>query len=359
MIRASITIEHVARAAGVSRQTVSRVINNRTNVADTSRARVEAAIAELGYVPNAAARRMGGARSYMMLAVIQRGSGARGSGKRTGRLPVDAMLLAGVDACGATGYRLLFEQVESDPTSSLDALNRALTALSPDGVILTPPLDERDDLREAIEARSIALECLGERKAFGRAVPGIDDSALGEAATHHLIKLGHRQIAFITGAGDLSRSDRRVAGYHQVMATKGGRAHMHFTAKGQLGFAEARTLARSWLEPTIRPTAIIAETAEVALAILDVAAELGVNVPNDLSIISLEDRSSLSRAEPPVTALFQPYARLFEESCVKLIARAERPKEPNEPGEEKPDPQPGAALEWVMRASVTKAPRAV
>ncbi|MEO0872873.1 MAG: LacI family DNA-binding transcriptional regulator, partial [Pseudomonadota bacterium] len=68
------TIEDVAKAAGVSRQTVSRVINRRSNVKDAVRARVEEAIAELGYVPNAAARRMGGARSYLLLAVIERGA---------------------------------------------------------------------------------------------------------------------------------------------------------------------------------------------------------------------------------------------------------------------------------------------
>ncbi|MEM7688489.1 MAG: LacI family DNA-binding transcriptional regulator [Pseudomonadota bacterium] len=362
MSRVNITIEDVAKAAGVSRQTVSRVINNRTNVAAASRARIEAAIAELGYVPNAAARRMGGARSELILAVIQRGAGAGGAGQRTGRLPLDAMLLAGLDACASTGYRILFDQLETDAASGLTALNRALTALSPDGVILTPPLDERTDLRDAIKGRGIALECLGERVEFGRPAPGLDDGAQGEAATQRLAKLGHRQIAFITGLTDPTRSQRRVAGYHRAMATKGSRAHTHFTAHGQLGFDDARALAKSWLEPTIRPTAIIAETEEVALAVLDVAAQLGVSVPGDLSIIALEDSASLSRSRPPIAALYQPYERLFHESCARLIARAIGTDQPQPESASPDDDDAGdqrAAFKWVERESVTKAPRAV
>ncbi|MEO0589186.1 MAG: LacI family DNA-binding transcriptional regulator [Pseudomonadota bacterium] len=346
------TIEDVAKAAGVSRQTVSRVINRRTNVKDTVRARVEEAIAQLGYVPNAAARRMGGARSYLLLAVIERGAGGAGAGARTGRLPLDAMLLAGLDSCSSAGYHILFEQLDTGSQQSLAQLNRALTALSPDGVILTPPLEERVDLRAAVETRRIALECLGERMEFGHAVPGIDDGALGEAATQHLLDLGHRQIGFVTGAADSRRSERRVAGYRRVMAQKGSRAHRHFTADGRLGFDEALALAKGWLVPTIRPTAIIAETEEVALAILDVARELEIAVPLDLSLISLEERASLSRVQPPISAIFQPYERLFKGCCDKLIARAEENEEVG-PSE---DIEP---LELIERKSTAKAPRAV
>lgn len=352
MGKGSLTIEDVAKAAGVSRQTVSRVINRRNNVKDSVRKRVEAAIDELGYVPNAAARRMGGARSYLLLAVIERGAGAAGAGARTGRLPLDAMLLAGLESCSAAGYHILFEQLETDREASHAQFNRALTALSPDGVILTPPLEERVDLRASVDHRNIALECLGERVEFGRAVPGIDDGALGESATRHLLKLGHRQIGFVTGSSDPRRSDRRLVGYRRVMAQSGSRAHRHFTADGRLGFAEAVALAKSWLVPTIRPTAIIAETEEVALAILDVARELKIVVPRDLSLLSLEERASLSRATPAISALFQPYERLFRSCCEKLIARAEKSAAPD------PD-DAGDAFELIERKSLAKAPRVV
>ncbi|MEL6239090.1 MAG: LacI family DNA-binding transcriptional regulator [Pseudomonadota bacterium] len=359
MSRGNPTIEDVAKAASVSRQTVSRVINRRSNVREAVRARVEAAIAELGYVPSLAARRMGGARSFLLLAVIERGAGAAGAGARSGRLPLDAMLLTGLETCSAAGYHLLFEQLETDPGEGLAQLNRALTSLSPDGVVLTPPLEERDDLRAAVESRRIALECLGERLEFGRPAPGIDDGALGEGATRHLLKLGHRQIGFVTGSADPRRSERRLAGYRRAMAQSGSRAHRHFTADGRLGFAEAVALAKSWLLPTIRPTAVIAETEEVALAILDVARELKIMIPRDLSLLSLEERASLSRANPPISAMFQPYERLFRNCCEKLIARAEDSTAPAKSETAKQGAEEGAAFELIERKSLTKAPRAV
>lgn len=359
-----ITIEDVAKAAGVSRQTVSRVINRKPNVKPAVRERVEAMVAELGYVPSVAARRMGGARSYLLLAVIERDAAAAGAGTRTGRLPLDEMLLAGLEASAERGYHLLFEQLEKDVETSVAQLGRALTALSPDGVILTPPLDERTDLRTAIEARSIALDCLGERSDYGKAVPGIDDTALGEAAAQHFLKLGHRQIGFVTGFADAVRSGRRLAGYRRAMAQSGSRAHRHFVSDERLGFAEALALARSWLVPTIRPTAIIAETEEVALAILDVARDLGIMIPRDLSLLSLEDRASLARAKPPVSALFHPYGQLFASACNRLIAGAEEGH--GEEGQGEPKIAGGATAEKeaerftvVERASIAKAPRAV
>ena len=356
MTRSAITIEDVGKAAGVSRQTVSRVINRSPKVSAKARQRVEEAIATLGYVPNAAARRMGGARSFTLLAVIERGAGGAGAGERAGRLPLDAMLLAGLECCSAAGYHLLFEQIDRSPPTGLAQLNRALTALSPDGVILTPPLEERTDLRGAIEGRGVTLECLGERTEFGRAVPGIDDGALGEAAAQHLLDLGHRQIGFVTGSVDPQRSERRVAGYRRALASKRSRAHRHFAADGRLSFQEARELARTWLTPTIRPTAIIAETEEVAIAVLEAAHELGLDVPRDVSLIALEDRASLARATPPISAFHQPYGALFGAACERLIAKGEKQAEPTGDGE---GAEPQASLEWIGRESVTKAPRSV
>ena len=138
--------------------------------------------------------------------VFQRGAAGAGAGERAGRLPLDALLLAGLDGCSAAGYHLLFVQLDTAPDDSLAQINRALTALSPDGVILTPPLEERTDLRGAVESRKIALQCLGERVEFGRTVPGIDDAALGEAATQHQLDHGHRQIGYITGSTAPQRS---------------------------------------------------------------------------------------------------------------------------------------------------------
>lgn len=352
----TITIEDVAKVAGVSRQTVSRVINQSKHVRPAVRERVEQAINELGYVPNVAARRMGGARSYVLLAAIEEGAAAAGAGERTGRLPIDAMLLAGIEVCSKAGYYLLFEQVEPKRGESLTKLSRAITALAPDGVILTPPLDDRSDLQEALAARSIAVETLSSAGSKSSGTAGHDDEGLGAAAANQLLGLGHKQIGFVSGFADPVRSRRRIAGYRRVMASAGSRAQRHFVTDQRLGFADALALAKSWLVPTIRPTAIIAETEEVALAILEVAHSLGIPVPKELSLLSLENRASLARSTPPISVIHTPYTQLFAAACERLIKAADQGATASA---RSPVPSEDEKFALIERKSLAKAPRMV
>lgn len=342
MGRGNITIEDVAREAGVSRQTVSRVINRSPSVSASARSRVEQAIETLGYVPNAAARRMGGARSYLVLAAIERGPAAAA-------LPLDRMLLDGLVCCSAQGYHLMFEQVADERD-----LASALTSLTPDGVVLLPPLDERPGLHEMLAKRSIAVACLGERREYGRVLPGLDEAGFGEAATARLLEKGHRQVGFICGDGDLARARRRIEGYRRALAEAGSRAHRHFVADEPHDLAGAMELARSWLAPTIRPTAIIAGTEAVALGVLQVARELGLVVPRDLSLLALEDTPGLARSHPPVSTLHQPLGALFAGACTRLIESGCGPKE----GLLVPA-LPTDVFVHTDRATIARAPRAV
>ncbi|MEE4337932.1 LacI family DNA-binding transcriptional regulator [Erythrobacter sp.] len=349
MGRGNITIEDVAREAGVSRQTVSRVINRSPNVSGSARSRVEQAIETLGYVPNAAARRMGGARSYLLLAAIEGGT----AGELAGRLPLDRMLLEGLAACSGQGYHLMFKQISQERD-----LASALTSLTPDGVVLLPPLDERAEFHHMLERRGLAAACLAERHEHGRVLPGLDEAGFGEAATAKLIEHGHRQVGFIAGDGDIVRSRRRIEGYRRALAEAGSRAHRHFVSEEPRDLAGAIDLARGWLAPTIRPTAIIAGTEAVALGVLQVAHELGLAVPRDLSLLALEDTSGLARSHPPISTLHQPLGALFAGACMRLIEAGEgggaiRPQGTLTPA------IASAAHVFMPRATIARAPRAV
>lgn len=342
------TIEDVARAAGVSRQTVSRVINHQPHVSVGARERVEAAIAALGYVPSLAARAMGGGRSQLLLAVMARDDPQA----LAAQMPLDAMLLAGIATCGAQRYRLLFDQLDPDAEGARQ-LAEAIGALQPDGVILLPPLDDRRALHAALAQRAIRFTTLTAPATAGRTTPGADDADHGERAARRLIELGHRQIAFMAGTGDRLRGQHRLAGYRRALAQKGSRAHRHFVAEAPLDFAAAVDQARGWLVPTIRPTAIIAETAEVALAVVQVARALRLAIPRDVPLVALEDRGDLARCQPPVAALYRPHAELFAAACERLIATGEGAGS----GDEGPDwPEPFILAE---RGSIARAPRAV
>lgn len=352
MGRASVTIEDVAKASGVSRQTVSRVINEAANVSAFAREKVQSAISELSYVPNLAARRMGGARSYAIVALMA-GQAGRGEGRH---LPLGDMLTAGVEACGKSGYHLIFEQIDAGDEATCAAhLAPVLGALQPDGVVVIPPLDDNAGLRSALKARGVPVAFLGERTEFGRTVPGLDEEAFAERAAKRLIGLGHRQVGFVAGSDSLDRSKRRLEGYRRALVLASSRAHRHFVASEPADFRGALKLARDWLAPTIRPTAVLTETPEVALAFHQIAAELRITVPRDLSLLSLADASGLSRAKPAIAALNLPYDTLFAQACSRLM--------PTKPEPNRNDGYAYAEAEtqeyFAERESLAKAPRVV
>ncbi|RYG10122.1 MAG: LacI family transcriptional regulator, partial [Caulobacteraceae bacterium] len=138
-LRRSITIKHVAAEAGVSLQTVSRVINNGPNVRAEVKARVEAAVAKLGYVPSLAAQRMGGSRSWLLLALNDRDRTIEGWKSGEGTDWVDQMLMGGMLRSAESGYRMIFELIDTHSSNVQREVQAALSALHPDGVILTPP----------------------------------------------------------------------------------------------------------------------------------------------------------------------------------------------------------------------------
>ncbi|MFN3864714.1 MAG: LacI family DNA-binding transcriptional regulator [Erythrobacter sp.] len=342
-VRQGITIEDVARAAAVSRQTVSRVINRSPRVSPETRARVEQAIAELGWVPNLAARSMAGGRSRLLLAVFE--DPPPGTEPA---LPLGQLLLAGTSACSARGYRLLFEQLTPGlpATAATAQIAATLGAARPDGAILLPPVDQTGPLRDLLESRGIACATLYPS--------GHSPGNPGEVAAQHLLLLGHRQIGFITGARDPARTRDNLAGYRRVLAQRDSRAHRHFVAENAPDLAATLERARSWLVPTIRPTAIITERAATALAVLHVARTLKLAVPRELSLIALEDDPALAAAQPPIAALHEPVAALFAAACERLIAS----RETGAQGPAEPSAIP-LTLAFGERASLARPPRAI
>ncbi|WP_296718928.1 LacI family DNA-binding transcriptional regulator [Erythrobacter sp.] len=340
-----ITIEDVAKAAAVSRQTVSRVINYSPRVSAEAKARVEQAIARLGYVPSLAARSMAGGGSRLLLAVF-----AAPAPGESPALPLDRLLLSGTSACSARGYRLLFEPIapNASPAQAAAQLAATLGAVQPDGVILLPPLGKVADLREVLEKpRRIACETLRDN----------DDTRKnpGESAAQRLLALGHRQVGYITGPGDPERSRHWLAGYRRALAQNGSRAHRYFVADDQPDIPAVLDCAHSWLMPTIRPTAIITERADAALAVLHVAGALKLRIPRDLSLISLEDDPALTRSQPAIAALHDPAADRFAAACERLIA-ARTAAGGDAIGAEAPSaPTP----DLIERASLTRAPRTI
>jgi LacI family transcriptional regulator len=318
----TVTIEHVASAAGVSRQTVSRVINNGPNVKPAVRERILQVIEQLGYVPNLAARRMGGARSYLILAINDRQRTIHNWQAGLGNDWVDQMLCGGMLTCEERGYHMVFELVDTQQDLAVRQVERALAALQPDGVMLTPPHTENTALSQLLEARGIPYGRIGAAPREDGINVFMNDAEASSAAVRHLVEHGHSRIAFISGSADYAASDARLAGYRAGLAQHGIASVEAFVEHGDFSFASGVAAMDRLLALPIPPTAVIASNDEMAFAALHAADAHGIAVPGGLSVVSFDDTPGVRFSVPPLTAIRQPIADLSASLCGRLMDAA-------------------------------------
>ena len=320
--RQSVTIKHVAADAGVSLQTVSRVINNEPNVRPEMKERVQASIDKLGYVPSIAAQRMSGSRSYLILAINDRERTIADWRGRQGVDWVDQMLLGGMLKCAEHGYRMIFELVDTHSDHVERELRATIAALQPDGVILTPPHSDNPLIVNLLDHQKIPFARIGSHGGDAGIALTMDDEGSAMRATRHLIDLGHRRIGFISGSVEYDLSHWRINGWKAEMATAGLPVD-GLLAEGDFSFASGEAAARILLGGANPPTAIIASNDQMSLATLDVARALGLDVPRQLSIVSFDNTPIVRFTQPPLTAVDQPVAETVSRA-VELIIRAQR-----------------------------------
>ncbi len=314
------TIKHVAADAGVSLQTVSRVINNEANVRPAMKEKVQASIDKLGYVPSIAAQRMSGSRSYLILALNDRDRTIADWRAREGRDWVDQMLLGGMLKCAEYGYRLIFELVDTHSDHVERELLGAIAALQPDGVILTPPHSDNPLIVKVLEEQKITFARIGSRQTDSGIALIMDDEGLAVQATRHLIDKGHERIGFIAGPDDFALSAWRRDGWEKAMR-QAGLDTAHLLASGDFSFASGTRAARQLLESRARPTAIIASNDQMTMATNAVAHALGLRVPGDLSLISFDNSPAMRFTQPQLTAVDQPVAQTVARAVELIIAQ--------------------------------------
>lgn len=315
----AITIKDVAAEAGVSFQTVSRVINKGPNVTPGMHARVTAAIEKLGYVPSLAARRLGGSRSYLVLAFNDERPTLEGWQSRRGNDWVDQMLYGGMLKCAERGYRMLFELVDSHSDRLESQVQAALSALHPDGVILTPPHSENDTITQLLQRNGLTFARLGSRRPGDGFAVYMDDGAAARRATEHLLDLGHRRIAYVQGHPEYAMSPDRLRGFREAIEARGVAVDERYLQPGDFTYeaGQAAMIALSKLDPP--PTAVLASSDEMALGVLHMAGKLGLNVPGDLSVVSFDDTPTVRMSVPALTAIRQPIAAMTARAAELLI----------------------------------------
>jgi LacI family transcriptional regulator len=320
-VRRPVTIKHVAAEAGVSLQTVSRVINNGPNVRPEVRDRVNAAVAKLGYTPSLAAQRMGGSRSWLLLALNDRDRTIEGWRLGEGTDWVDQMLMGGMLECAEHGYRMIFELVDTHSSHVEREIRGAISALHPDGVILTPPHSDNPVIIDLLVQLGLPFSRIGSvAEGPGFAIP-MDDRAAGQAATEHLLDLGHTRVGFITGSDEWAISGARLDGYKQAIADRGLEIDEALIGRGDFSFESGTAAMQAFCDLADRPTALVASNDQMALAALRVANSRGLKVPDQMAIVSFDDTPIVKFSNPPLTAIVQPIAAMAAEAS-RLLIRA-------------------------------------
>lgn len=322
--RNSVTIREVAEDAGVSLQTVSRVINDEPNVRPQMRDRVQSSIDKLGYVPSLAAQRMSGSRSYIILAINDRERTLADWQERSGTDWVDQMLLGGTLTCQKHGYRMIVELVDTHADHVERELGATVSALQPDGVILTPPHSENAQITRLLAQRNIPFARIGSVKEG----PGIrltmGDEQAAFTATERLIELGHTKIAMITGPDNYSLSGWRVDGWRRAMAAHDLPSE-GLCERGDFGYDSGTQAARTLLHRHLDLTAIIGSSDQMTLAALEVVRDRGKQVPADFSLISFDNTPFVRFTQPPLTAIDQPIAKTVSIAVEHLINHKKAP----------------------------------
>lgn len=294
-----ISIKDVARRAGVSPKTVSRVINGEAHVRAEVRDAVQRIVDELGYRPNAFARSLSSSRSYLLgLFIDDPGSGYAAD-----------VQLGALMRCRERSYHLVVEPLDVAADSWRGQIASIIAALRLDGAILTPPLCDNGALLDVLDAAKLPYVLISPREDVDRSgVVRMDDRAAAFEMTAYLLGLGHRDIGFIKGDPKHSVSALRYAGFQAAMAV--ARVTAGQVLEGDFTLRSGIELGEFLLRAARRPTAIFASNDDMALGVLMTAMKLGIHVPEELSIAGFDDAPIARGIWPPLTTIRQPKAEM-------------------------------------------------
>jgi len=306
------TVHDVARKAGVSSMTVSRVVNGAKGVRANLRQKVEAAIRDLNYVPNLAAR---AARAgTVKLGVLF-------SNPRSSNL--GEFLMGAFAESARLGCQLVIEPTAGH-SRDIDAV-RKVVELGVDGLVLPPPLCDSMEAMEILwNAQVPALSfATADPRSYSSAV-SIDDFAGARSLTHHLLDLGHRDIAFVRGDPLHSTARSREEGFRAAMAEAGIHIGDGLLLDGDFTYRSGLAVGRDLLErrQQDRPTAVFASNDDMAAAIMAVAHGLGIRVPAQLSVAGFDDTPIASTVWPQLTTIHQPLAQMASAAVEILFEMA-------------------------------------
>jgi len=298
---------------GVSPKTVSRALNDAPHVSAAVRAKVKEAAAALDYHPNIAAQSLIARRTYLIGLTYERPSPSY----------VVELQKGAIDRLENERYRLVVLPFR-DVASRSGELGRLLVRAGLDGVLLAPPACDQPEILDILEGQSIPYARITPHRDLDRGISIVmDESAAGRDIAAALLGLGHRRCGIIMGDPSHSASATRMAGYRRAFAEAGVAIDEDMVVTGDFTYDTGYRAAMQLLKRTPAPTAILAQNDDMAVAAMAAVRDLGLSVPDDVSIAGF-DNSEISRtAWPQVTTIDQPVRDMAWEATDRLIAALE------------------------------------
>lgn len=311
MLSKKATIDDVARLADVSIRTVSRVINDSPKVGQATRAKIKQIIEDLNYHPNTQARGLAARRSYLLGMIYDNPDALYINDVQRGVLSV----------CRESGYELVVHPCDMHSDTLTEEAVSFVNRSKLDGVIILPPISENNDLAGALAKNNVNYVRLASVPLDKAEHVVISNERSATAAmAEYLVGLGHCRIGYIAGPKGMKSTRERLEGFCDALEKHGCKLETEMIARGAYTFESGIECARMLLANPNRPTAIFASNDEMAVGAITAAQEMGLKIPDDLSIAGFDDSILASRITPRLTTIRRPVMQMARKATVKLIA---------------------------------------
>ena len=295
------TIDDVARQAGVSIKTVSRVLNREPNVRQATRDKVLAATKSLGYARNISARRLAARRSFIV-ALVYRDDDVN--------YYIPDIQHGALDVCRERGYNLLLHPCQGSLGDAADEIEQLVKESLLDGFILVPPIADSRKLLGQMARQGVPFVRVSQLYR-GEMSPSVSvgDRAGAYKMAEYLASLKHRDVAIILGNENQGATIDRLRGFREAAKEFGFRENAEWIRQGDFTFESGVRCMEELLALRKRPTAVFASNDDMAAGALLVAHRRGLAIPGDLSVVGFDDISLAQRLWPPLTTVRQPIKR--------------------------------------------------
>jgi LacI family transcriptional regulator len=312
MMADRVTIQDIARLAGVSKATVSRVINQKPDVDAMTRTRILRIMDEHDFVPNAAAAVLAGGRTHLLGVLIP-----------SLTWPLMPQLMLGIgDFAEQTTYDLVLYTMGQRLDHRV-VLDRIVSSKMTAGMLAIFPGNAKEHLIEFHEQGFPIVIIDDQHPVSTLPWVGTDHRAGARQVVKHLIAVGHRDIAYISGPKTFKVSHDRELGYLDALQEAGIVLRPEFVLEGDFKPPTGHACGRRLLELDQRPTAIFAGNDEMAYGVMEAAEELGLRIPDDIALAGFDDIAPSAHMRPPLTTVRQPFYEMGQQAISLLLSMLE------------------------------------